>query len=635
MSRLRFLLLRCVTAAVLLGAAFAADAALPPPVPSSSDSSDPLVQVLVSKGILSPQEARSLGAGAGLNQRLALLLKQKGVLSDADYAGLQNPNERLVGLSSSPAGLKPAVLREPLPTTTEALPKPAAAAAMTPVIAAITPIRALPSDATKKDGLIPDIKLGSGARMKIYGMFKASMIRDSSSPLGTDMPISGFLSDTGPTASPEFHVKARAMRIGAMFEWPDESQRLTFTGKIETDFEGSFTRALNRNISSVRSSQASIRLAYGRMDYQATDKTAVFGVFGQDWTPFGSSTLPAFYETTGLGLGFATLYERAPQFRFGFNHNFGGSRTLKLQPEFALVLPAFGLTPSNVADQLGMGERQGADGDRPTLQGRLVTQWQFDTAKAVAPAQFIISFVEGGRTALMKASDVPDAPAPLDAKFFKNAFPRGARLDSNRWGVSGELQLPTRYVTVLMKYWSGADLRFYFVGNLLSNFNDVAGLSSMAFGPSIDGSTNMIFGVDAAGNAVVAPQRPVRDKGGFINLGFPLSRIFKAQPEGRNAGWTLYLHYGMDNATSRDVRRAWAPVAGKALNTALVNKGNKNDVGAVTLNYAVNKWVTFTIEQSYYRTRAVGGPGSWPLFEGKPARSWHDVRQEIGTTFNF
>lgn len=57
------------------------------------------------------------------------------------------------------------------------------------------------------------------------------------------------------------------------------------------------------------------------------------------------------------------------------------------------------------------------------------------------------------------------------------------------------------------------------------------------------------------GVPVVAPQRPVRGQGGFIQLGFPLSRIFNADPKGRNAGWTAYLYYGDDQAMARDARR--------------------------------------------------------------------------------
>ena len=44
------------------------------------------------------------------------------------------------------------------------------------------------------------------------------------------------------------------------------------------------------------------------------------------------------------------------------------------RPEFAIVFPAFGNVPSKAADQLGYGERQGADSSRPGLHvnGKLI-----------------------------------------------------------------------------------------------------------------------------------------------------------------------------------------------------------------------------------------------------------------------
>jgi hypothetical protein len=102
--------------------------------------------------------------------------------------------------------------------------------------------------------------------------------------------------DPGPTGGSEFHTKARFLRLGTNFEWPEISKKTSITGKFEFDFEGNYTRTLNRNISTIRSSQASIRLAYGRIDHKFNDRTSMFGLFGQDWTPFGSSTLPALYD---------------------------------------------------------------------------------------------------------------------------------------------------------------------------------------------------------------------------------------------------------------------------------------------------------------------------------------------------
>src|SRR5260370_36888786 len=109
----------------------------------------------------------------------------------------------------------------------------------------------------------------------------------------------------------------------------------------------------------------SIRLAYGRIDYRFGEKDTFSALFGQDWTPFGSSSLPNLLESTGLGLAFGTLYEREPQMRVGWTHDFGGG--FKLMPEVAMVFPLFGNVPpaANLSNQLGYGERQGADSGRP------------------------------------------------------------------------------------------------------------------------------------------------------------------------------------------------------------------------------------------------------------------------------
>src|SRR5262249_45066434 len=97
---------------------------------------------------------------------------------------------------------------------------------------------------------------------------------------------------------------------------------------------------------------------------------------------------------------------------------------------------------------------------------------------------------------IVRAADVPTA--------FKSAFPQGASLSSNRWGVSTELQLPTRWFTLTAKAFTGADLRFYFVGELYSNFNDIAGIScpqdTTCSTNSLDGSSTVFFGYNANGD---------------------------------------------------------------------------------------------------------------------------------------
>ena len=617
---------------------------------ATASTADPLLRLLVSKGVLSKEEVNTLSGAAQPRDRLLVLLREKGILSAEDYDALTAPPasaQVAPNLVASTSPVLPAAVTSPTPE-----PQPAKTVAPK-VIPAVAPLRVLQLEPAKPDGLVPDLKLGSGAKLKLYGMVKASLIYDSSSPYGTDMPLPGFLAacgpafDPGPTRSPEFHAKARFARVGAGFEWPDiAGSNTAITGKLEFDFEGNFSRALNRNISTIRSSMASIRLAYGRVDHRFNDQTSVFFLFGQDWTPFGSSTLPNLFETTGLGLGFGTLYERAPQFRFGVGHKVGGSRNVFLQPEFALVMPAYGNDPSNVADQLGYGEKQGADSGRPEVQARVVLQWQLDKAPGVAPAQLIFSGVQGERKVLVRASDIPlcnnSDDCPSDT-VFRTAFPNGAQTTSNRAGWTGEIQLPTRYVTLITKYWSGSDLRWYFVGSLFSNYNDTTGAgvtklclsaegtAAFCSGPSNDGGSSLLFGINN-GTPVFAPQRPVRAQGGFVNLGFPLSRIFGADSAGRNAGWQLYLHYAFDQAKTRDIFQLGGPAR-------LGNARSKNDLAAATLSWKMNNLVSFVLEESMYRTR-IADPNpadvaTFPKYEGVGARQWHDFRSEFGPIFTF
>jgi hypothetical protein len=53
-----------------------------------------------------------------------------------------------------------------------------------------------------------------------------------------------------------------------------------------------------------------------------------------------------------------------------------------------------------------------------------------------------------------------------------------------------------------------------------------------------------------------------------------------------------------------------------------------------TLNYKLNKWVTFSFEQSLYRTRA-NPEAPFPLFNGVPSREAKDIRSEGGTIITF
>ncbi|HYJ45891.1 MAG TPA: hypothetical protein VEV81_04695 [Pyrinomonadaceae bacterium] len=589
------------------------EAADTPASDPNSTIADPLVRILIVKGVLTEDEGHTISAAgtpAEQRDRLAALLRDKGLISTSEFEAVRTvaPTAETSPTTAALSAATTDVLKPEAAMTAEKQSAPPT------VIAAIAPTRLLQVDPPKREGLIPDIKLGTGARLKLYGIFKTSLVYDSSSPQGNDFPLPLLAADTGPTAGPEFHLRARGLRLGANFEWLDPAPNTVITGRLEFDFEGNFTRVNNRNISSIRSSQPSIRLAWARIDRKFTEKTTGFALFGQDWTPFLSSTLPNMIENTNFGgLGFGAAYERAPQARFGLNYDAGGSYSLKFQPEFALVLPAFGDLPANVTDQLGFGERQGVDSARPAIQGRFVTQWQLDKASGVVPAQFILSFEHQRRSAIVTAANVPAA--------FRAAFPSGAEVSSSSNGYSVEVQLPTRAVTVVSKYYNGSDLRFFFAGQFLSNFNDTAGLTGTATATSIDGASTVVFGL-LDGVPVVAPERPVRAQGGFIQLGFPLSRIFDADPKGRNSGWSAYLYYGYDQATARDARRFGA-------------RGSRSDLFSGNIQYKLNSFVTFAYEQGYYRTRAANRVGALPLFRGIPSYTTHNVRSEFATIFTF
>ncbi len=607
----------------------------------SKTVANPLVRLLQDKGILTEEEATQINQAsspADADQQLAKLLLTKGIITQADYEHAYGVATvaSVSAVTTSNAMLIPAVYREPVnrgagvaPTTNAAPvsshPSDQGASTAPAVIPAITPLRVFPVGGLPRGEMKPTFSIGN-LHVTPYGFIKATFVHDSSSPAGDDFPFPGFATDTGPEGAPEFHIKARSSRFGANFEWLDPSPNLTITGKIEADFEGDFTRVDNRNLSSLRSSMPSIRLAYVRLDYKAGERDTFSTVLGQDWTPFSSSTLPSLLETMLLGGGFGTTWERDPQIRFGWTHDFGG---FKLMPEVAAVLPASGDQPgpNNLANQLGYGERQGPDSARPTVEGRIVAQFQLDHAPGVAPAQIIFSGEQGERKAIVTAAGVPTLPAsdPRGATFFKSAFPNGAAVTSTTNGWTGEFQLPTRYFTLIGKYYTGSDLRWFFGGQLFSNFNDTAGLTGTAPVASIDGASTVVFGTNGSGAAVVAPQRPVRAAGGFVNLGLPLSRIFGADPQGRNMGWSLYLHYGVDFAKARDVQR---------FNTT--GSRHKSPLYAGTLLYKLNNWVTFAFEQSLWETDALPtATGELPLFRGIPSRTWRDLRSEGGPIFTF
>jgi len=507
------------------------------------------------------------------------------------------------------------------------------------VVPAIAPVRTLPITPPAKDGLVPAFKTGA-VKITPYGFIKATAVRDSSSPNGDDFPFVGLfltsttVTNTGPTQDPEFHLKARSTRIGMNVEWPDISPKLTFTGRIEGDYEGNFSEVDNRDVSSIRSNSFQLRQAWVRMDYAASPNTDIYFEGGQDWTLFGSSVLPNILETTFLGAFYGDIYERSPQMMFGVVQKMGGSRNFKIAPTFAIMMPSSGqiekLGSLGLAAQLGQGEREGADSGRPEVEARLAFEFQLDKAPGVAPAQILWSGFQSKRTSLVPNSSMAAGPAA-----YATAFPNGFSTSSTQYGNQIGISLPTRWATLVASGYFGGDLRFFFGGQVNSYYTDTAGLTNVTQYSTLDGGPlaaagGAALGTNANGTVVIAPQRAVRAFGGFVNLGLPLSRWMNANPKGHNAGWQLYLHAGKDQVVKGD---ATTPNAGAAANTLSPLPLLMGKVFAATLYYKVNPYCTFGVEQSVYGTRLV--PGADYTIAGSPDNLWQDHRTEFGPVFTF
>lgn len=632
---------------------------------------NPLVRVLQAKGILTAEEVVQISqasSASDADQRLAKLLLVKGVISQSDYdqtvavPGMMNASG---SAAASPTAIA-AVYRVPagngpnLPgkgtivsgVSGEPAPPMSPPDKGSEVIPAVAPLRVLPIDVPKQGGLIPDIKLGSGANLKLYGFFKASAISDTASSGGAnfgsqDFPLPLLIGgDTGPTGDPQVHIKARSFRFGTQFEWVPKDSAVVVTGRVEADWEGDFTNQNSVNISSIRNGQLRTRLAWARLDTKLADSLPVFAEFGQDWTLY-SSTLPALYETTGTAIGMGALWERAPLFKVGAQFHSGD---LKIQPEFAIVLPVAGTSALTDEQRARFGDRAGSESNQPAIESRIVFQFPLSHSwQAVAPAQFIVSGHHARINEIIPFANLPTTVIPgatgcaTPPCSIRSVFPTGLQIDhpQNIW--TAEAQLPTPWVTFTGKYYQGGDLRFPFAGQLNDVFNDTNGTvpipGTLAAGVTVapvaafDGRA-VLFGCAGAtgtgatfncnGNPIIAQSfRPVRGLGGFTEASFPLSRIFHADPNGRDSGWIFHLLYGTDRTIARDVRRSGA------------NGLWRTDLDSASLTYRLNKWMTFVQETSYIQTRAVSNLAVPKLFRGLPVTQAHSWRNEFGTIFTF
>ena len=279
-------------------------------------------------------------------QRICRLRRARGACGSAAYSTGGGSAEARESASSSRAdsGVSPqqpqTQPQAPIPSRVAGeLPPPPAS-----VVGAVIPVRVFPIDAPKTGGLA-GIKAGP-ITLAPYGFIKSTIVHDSSDPNGDDFPFPGIwltagpnsTFNTGPTQDPEVHVKARSTRFGLNVEWPDISKNLTLTGKIEGDFEGNFSEVDNRDVSSIRSNEPQLRLAFVRLDYHASDTFDVFFLGGQDWTLFGSGALENIVETTFNGAFWGNIWERSPQLRGGFIWTCSIRNIIvNLEPQFGIV----------------------------------------------------------------------------------------------------------------------------------------------------------------------------------------------------------------------------------------------------------------------------------------------------------
>ena len=254
----------------------------------------------------------------------------------------------------------------------------------------------------------------------------------------------------------------------------------------------------------------------------------------------------------------------------------------------------------------------------------------------MAPAQIIWSAFDARRTSIVTSSNYATSTASCTASAaactaYEAAFHNGFTTSSTLYGNQVAVQLPTRWATLVASAYFGGDLRFFFGGQVNSFYTDTAGLSNPISFNSVDGGPLAAAGAptlatNAAGQVVVAPERPIRAFGGFINLGLPLSRWFNANPKGHNAGWQLFFHAGKDQVVHNELTSSAAPNNGAL--PLLMGK-----VFAATLYYKVNPYCTFGIEQSVYGTRLA--PGVDYTIAGSPDNLWQDHRTEFGPVFTF
>jgi hypothetical protein len=305
-----------------------------------------------------------------------------------------------------------------------------------------------------------------------------------------------------------------------------------------------------------------------------------------------------------------------------------------------------GSAVSGFEAQIGEGEREGADSGRPEFEGKVALQFQLDKAPAVSSAQIFWSGFEGKRTSITTKENLAGLTDIL------SQYPSGFTNSSHMFGNQIGVQLPTRWFTIVASAYRGGDMRFMGAGQLNTFFTDTTRLYSVTQVATVDNvqaaTGGMQVGCTAAitagtcaasgGTWRIAPEHPIGAFGGFVNLGLPLSRWFKADPKGRNSAWNLYLHAGKDQLVHHDLQHASGIGCTSADGLSPCNGGIPLSQGrllALTLYYKLNAWATFAFEQSQYQTTLLPDIGPAYDIAGTPASKWKDQRTECGPIFTF
>ncbi|MBI4443653.1 MAG: hypothetical protein HY649_09805 [Acidobacteria bacterium] len=554
-------------------------------ITGSTGSLESLLEILVNNGVLTQEQSRQVLSGSPVATVSGGTASGASVLSASSVSSV----------SASASVIVPQQVLKPSPPR---------------------PFDALPLTPRQPAGPLT-FSLASGAAISLDGFIKTNLFQASNESSGDDFPVFARVVGSGPETAnstgttnkpPALRIHSRAMRTGLTFWAPDVHGKFNITGRFELDWQGNFSITTNNNIGAVRSPTPRMRLAYVRLDSHI-GKLPVFLKFGQDWTIFTSSTLPSGIDANGVYVFQGVLWERLPGIVAGWRHDLGGAWDWKLQPEFGLMLPLGGegvfanpfsefagsglggaftgnsLAPGQAG--MGVGQREGANSNRPHTQGRIVLQYSpFRDRADIVPSWFIASFEASDRARIF-------APPFTDAKpeHMQNFI-----LKTQSLGYSAEFRIATPWSTWLGKYYRGTDLRQFFGGLAQDVFYD---------GPSPFGASTML-----------PRMRGVRSQGGFLQWQVPLSVLFGAQRPALQ-GFSANLFYGYDSAFARDARRSGQRQAQHGVMADII--------------WQYNRYLQFGAEANWIETLYTSRQGG-ALRGGKVGT---DLRKEFSATFMF